>query len=123
MALMGDSIDNIPGARDPNDKPAPGNAASRASAKWSARTNPEIWVRREGSEARRGSETRQLSRSAAEKRQTRVAEQGTGEDRQDVPITLDLHKLKRREPNLKLLAALYRELGFNSLLKELGIGE
>ena len=24
MALMGDSIDNIPGARDPNDKPAPG---------------------------------------------------------------------------------------------------
>ncbi len=24
MALMGDSIDNIPGARNPNDKPAPG---------------------------------------------------------------------------------------------------
>jgi len=24
MALMGDSIDNIPGARDPNEKPAPG---------------------------------------------------------------------------------------------------
>src|SRR5580704_17484315 len=24
MALMGDTIDNIPGARDPNDKPAPG---------------------------------------------------------------------------------------------------
>src|SRR5207245_8083913 len=25
MALMGDSIDNIPGARDPNEKPEPGD--------------------------------------------------------------------------------------------------
>ena len=34
MALMGDSIDNIPGARDPNEKPAPASGARPASAKW-----------------------------------------------------------------------------------------
>ena len=38
----------------------------------------------------------------------------------DVPITLDLNNLERREPDLPVLAALYRELGFNSLLKDLG---
>src|SRR5262249_43810003 len=38
----------------------------------------------------------------------------------DVPIALDLEKLKRREPNVQILTSLYRELGFNSLLKELG---
>ena len=38
----------------------------------------------------------------------------------DVPLALDLHELERREPDVAALAALYRELGFNSLLKELG---
>ena len=37
-----------------------------------------------------------------------------------MPIALELHNLERREPDLPLLATLYRELGFNSLLKELG---
>ena len=38
----------------------------------------------------------------------------------DVPLELDLHALECREPDMPTLAALYRELGFNSLLKELG---
>jgi len=36
-----------------------------------------------------------------------------------VPLELDLNKLKMREPDATALVALYRELGFNSLLKEL----
>ena len=38
----------------------------------------------------------------------------------DVPLDLDLHTLELRAPDVNALAALYRELGFNSLLKELG---
>jgi len=35
-------------------------------------------------------------------------------------LEMDLSALERREPDVAALAALYRELGFNSLLKELG---
>src|SRR5258708_35832164 len=38
----------------------------------------------------------------------------------DVPLDLDLHALERRSPDVAALATLYRELGFNSLLRELG---
>ena len=37
----------------------------------------------------------------------------------DVPLPLDLNLLEVREPDPVLLSDLYRELGFNSLLKEL----
>src|SRR6202011_2468199 len=37
-----------------------------------------------------------------------------------VPVELDLPGLERREPDVPVLSALYRELGFNSLLRELG---
>jgi len=39
----------------------------------------------------------------------------------DVPMELDLNALQRREPDVAALATLYRELGFSSLLKELGL--
>src|SRR5258708_35907208 len=39
---------------------------------------------------------------------------------QDAAVSLDLPSLARREPDLAALSALYRELGFNSLLRELG---
>jgi DNA polymerase-1 len=38
-----------------------------------------------------------------------------------VPLELDLHALELRAPDASALAALYRELGFNSLLRELGL--
>jgi DNA polymerase-1 len=38
----------------------------------------------------------------------------------DVPMELDLDALQRREPDVAALATLYRELGFSSLLRELG---
>ena len=41
----------------------------------------------------------------------------------DLPLELDLHALERREPDVVALGALYRELGFNSLLKELSAEE
>jgi len=37
----------------------------------------------------------------------------------NVPLELDLLSLQVREPDAAALAVLYRELGFNSLLKEL----
>src|SRR5208282_2229827 len=37
----------------------------------------------------------------------------------EVPLELELDKLKVREPDSTALVELYRELGFNSLLKEL----
>jgi len=36
---------------------------------------------------------------------------------QDAAVSLDLPSLARREPDLAALSALYRELGFNSLLR------
>ena len=38
-----------------------------------------------------------------------------------MPLELDLHALELRAPDASALAALYRELGFNSLLRELGL--
>jgi DNA polymerase-1 len=38
----------------------------------------------------------------------------------DVPVTLDLESMRRQDPDPALLTTLYRELGFNSMLKELG---
>ena len=66
MALMGDSIDNIPGARDPNDKPAPGERR-KAGHRRSGRAAIDSAIRQRGrsSEARERSETLELSRSAA----------------------------------------------------------
>jgi len=37
----------------------------------------------------------------------------------ELPLQLDLEALQRRDPDVPTLGALYRELGFNSLLKEL----
>ena len=71
MALMGDSIDNIPGARDPNDKPAPGRAPqSRNRRSRRAAADSAVWQRRRNSEACERSEARELSRGAREMRRS-----------------------------------------------------
>src|SRR3984893_10120021 len=121
MALMGDRINNIPGARDPNEKPAPGERRKPGIGEVGAR---EIILQF-------GSAEQALQRAAEVKRASyREALQKNGKYvllskelskiDSDVPITLDLQNLERRAPDLPVLAALYRELGFNSLLKELG---
>ena len=121
MALMGDSIDNIPGARDPNDKPAPGERRKPGIGEVGAR---EIILQFGSAEEalRRAAEVKRASyREALQKNGKYVLlSKELSKIDSDVPITLDLDNLQRREPDLPLLAALYRELGFNSLLKELG---
>ena len=121
MALMGDSIDNIPGARDPNEKPAPGERRKPGIGEVGAR---EIIVQFGSAEEalRRAAEVKRASyREALQKNAKYVLlSKELSKIDSDVPITLDLHNLESREPDLPLLAALYRELGFNSLLKELG---
>jgi DNA polymerase-1 len=121
MALMGDSIDNIPGARDPNEKPAPGERRKPGIGEVGAR---ELILQFGSAEEalRRASEVKRTSyREALQKHGKFVLlSKELSRINSDVPITLDLHNLERREPDLPALAALYRELGFNSLLKELG---
>ena len=121
MALMGDTIDNIPGARDPNDKPAPGERRKPGIGEVGAR---EIILQFGSAEEaiRRAAEVKRASyREALQKCAKFVLlSKELSKIDSDVPIKLDLKALARCEPDLPALAALYRELGFNSLLKELG---
>lgn len=106
MALMGDAIDNVPGAKGIGPKGA------------------RELIRRFGS-------VEAAIAHAAEVKQKRYAEalQQQGEEivlwkrlttlRTDVPIDLDLQRLRRREPDEAALRLLYAELGFHSLLREL----
>ena len=74
MALMGDSIDNIPGARDPNEKPAPGERRKAGIGEVGARQLiQQFGSAEEALEQRRRSETRELSRGAREIRRIRAA--------------------------------------------------
>src|SRR5260370_5084392 len=123
MALMGDSIDNIPGARDPNEKPPPGERRKAGIGEVGAR---EL-IRQFGSAEeciRRASEVKRASyREALEKygefirlSKELAAIQG------DAPVKLDLEALTRREPDWAALRDVYTELGFTSLLEELAAG-
>ena len=66
MALMGDSIDNIPGARDPNDKPAPGERRKAGIGEVGARQLIQQFGSAEETLKRAGEVKRvELPRSAA----------------------------------------------------------
>jgi DNA polymerase I len=120
MALMGDSIDNIPGARDPNDKPAPGERRKAGIGDVGARQLIQQF----------GSAEEVLKRASEVKRSSyREALEKCGEfvilSKQlstiplDAPVPLDLEALKIQQPHLATLRDLYAELGFTSLLREL----
>src|SRR5580704_11375491 len=120
MALMGDAIDNIPGARDPNDKPAPGERRKAGIGDVGARQLIQQF----------GSAEEALKRSSEVKRSSyREALEKCGEfvmlSKQlstiplDAPVPLDLEALKIQQPHLSTLRDLYAELGFTSLLREL----
>lgn len=119
MALMGDSIDNIPGARDPNDKPAPGQRRKAGIGEVGARQLIQQY----------GSAEEVLKHASAVKRANyREALEKCGEfvrlSKQlatiptDAPIKLELNALQITEPDLASLRDLYVELGFTSLLKD-----
>jgi DNA polymerase-1 len=107
MALFGDSIDNIPGAKGIGEK-----GAAELIVKYGNVENALDHADEVPNKRYREALQQQREQVLMSKQLARIAT--------NVPVTLELEKLKRREPNLEILTGLYRELGFNSLLKELG---
>jgi len=120
MALMGDSIDNIPGARDPNDKPAPGERRKAGIGEVGARQLIQQYGSAEetlkhAAEVKRSSYREALEKNAEfVKLSKQLATIPT-----DAPVPLVLDALKMDEPDLTALRELYAELGFTSLLRDL----
>jgi len=106
MALLGDTIDNIPGAKGIGEK-----GATELIQKYG--TVEEALARAEEVSNKRYREALQQ-----QKEQVLMSKQLAAIDLA-VPLDLDLEKLKICQPNVGTLIELYRELGFNSLLKEL----
>ena len=107
MALMGDTVDNIPGAKGIGEKGATELIQKYGSVEKALDHADEVSNKRYREALQQQREQVLLSKQLAT-----IAT--------DVPLELDLHALERREPDVPALASLYRELGFNSLLKELG---
>ena len=107
MSLMGDTIDNIPGAKGIGEKGATELIQKYGSVESALEHAAEVSNKRYREALQQQSEQVLLSKQLAT-----LATQ--------VPVELDLPGLERREPDFTLLSALYRELGFNSLLRELG---
>jgi DNA polymerase I len=107
MALFGDSIDNIPGAKGIGEK-----GAAELIQKYGTVENALEHAAEVSNKRYREALQQQKEQVLLSKQLAKIAT--------DVPVTLDLDSLQRREPDIALLTALYRELGFNSLLKDLG---
>ncbi len=119
MALMGDSIDNIPGARDPNDKPAPGERRKAGIGEVGARQLIQEYGSAEAALANASKVKRASYREALEKcgEFVRLSKQ-LATIPTDAPVPLVLDVLQIQEPDVTALRDLYTELGFTSLLKE-----
>jgi DNA polymerase-1 len=106
MALMGDAIDNIPGAKGIGEKGARELIARFGSAEAALERAAEV-------ESKRYREALVASRDAV-RMSKQLATIAT-----DVPVSLELPALERHEPDAEALRGLYAELGFTSLLREL----
>ncbi|MGC1105750.1 MAG: DNA polymerase I [Candidatus Acidiferrales bacterium] len=120
MALMGDSIDNIPGARDPNEKPAPGERRKAGIGEVGARMLIQEFGSAEEA-IRRASEVKRASyREALEKYGEFVhLSKQLARIPTDAPVDLDLKAFVLQAPEVGALRELFAELGFTSLLKNL----
>src|SRR5881396_3906391 len=107
MALLGDTVDNIPGAKGFGEKGAAELIKKYGSVEKALDHADEVSNKRYREALQQQREQVLMSKQLAT-----IAT--------DVALELDLQSLERREPDLPVLAALYRELGFGSLLKELG---
>src|SRR5216684_4498876 len=107
MALMGDTIDNIPGAKGIGEK-----GATELIQKYGSVENALDHAAEVSNKRYREALQQQREQVLMSKQLATLAT--------DVPVELDLASLERHEPDLAALSALYRELGFNSLLRELG---
>jgi DNA polymerase-1 len=124
MALMGDSIDNIPGARDPNEKPAPGERRKAGIGEVGARQLIQEYGSVEEAVRRAKDVKRTSYREALEKYSEFVfLSKHLATIPTDAPVALDLDAWKLAAPDGEALRALYAELGFSSLLRELAAAQ
>jgi DNA polymerase-1 len=106
MALMGDSIDNIPGAKGIGEKGAKELIRRFGSAEAALERAKEV-------EGKRYREALENSREAVVmSKQLAVIDTAA-------PVKLVLDDLRASEPDVERLRALYAELGFSSLLRDL----
>ena len=106
MALMGDSIDNIPGAKGIGEKGAKELIRRFGSAEAALERAKEV-------EGKRYREALENSREAV------VMSKQLAIIDTNAPVKLVLDDLGRRDPDVEALRALYAELGFTSLLRDL----
>ena len=105
VALMGDAIDNIPGAKGIGEKGARELITAYGSV--------------EAAMARAGEVKKKNYREAlqTQQEQIRLSKQ-LAQLHTDLPVPFELDRLALSEPDSAALAALFAELGFTSLLKE-----
>ncbi|PYU51041.1 MAG: DNA polymerase I [Acidobacteria bacterium] len=121
MALMGDAVDNIPGAKDPNERLAEGERRKPGIGEVGARELIQQFGSVEETLRRAGEVKRASYRDALQKYGKFVLlSKELAKISTHVPFEINLPALALREPDVSALATLYRELGFSSLLKELG---
>jgi DNA polymerase-1 len=106
MALLGDNIDNIPGAKGIGEKGAAELIKKYGSVEQALDHAEEVPNKR-------------YREALQQQRQQVMMSKQLATIATDLPLQLDLHALERRDPDVTALGTLYRELGFNSLLKEL----
>jgi DNA polymerase-1 len=107
MALLGDTIDNIPGAKGIGEKGAAELIKKYGSVESALEHADEVSNKRYREALQQQREQVLMSKQLAA-----IAK--------DAPIEVKLQELELRPANGAALVELYRELGFNSLLKELG---
>ena len=107
MALLGDTVDNIPGAKGIGEK-----GATELIQKYGSVENALDHADEVSNKRYREALQQQREQVMMSKQLATIAT--------DVPLQLDLPALELRAPDVQALATLYRELGFNSLLRELG---
>ncbi len=105
VALLGDAIDNIPGAKGIGEKGARELITQYGSAEEAMAHAAEVKHKRYREALQQQPEQIRMSKQLA-----------TLHDA--LPVPLDLDRLARREPDSEKLVGLYTELGFTSLLKE-----
>ena len=110
MALLGDTVDNIPGAKGIGEKGATELIQKYGSVESALDHADEVTNKRYREALQQQREQVMMSKQLAT-------------INLDVPLEVDLEKLQVRAGDPAALAELYRELGFNSLLKELLAGQ
>src|SRR5260370_22952985 len=121
MGFMVYTVENIPFEKDPNEKLAEGERQKPGIGEVGAR---EL-IRQFGSveeTLRRAGEVKRANRREALQKYGKfvLLSKELAKISTDIPFEINLPALALRDPDVSALATLYRELGFSSLLKELG---